>query len=71
MKKKNVNKKDDKYYWYNYPHYMILPSGRKINLPEYLTYEQYKYMDENSLASFLSRLDFRLIEENNNNDIVL
>lgn len=28
-------------YWYENPHYFILPCGEKINLNEYFTYEEY------------------------------
>lgn len=41
------NIKDDRYYWYNYPHYHITSSGEKINLAEYLTYDEYIKLSSN------------------------
>lgn len=39
--------KDDRYYWYNHPHYHITSSGEKINLAEYLTYDEYIKLSSN------------------------
>ena len=47
-------------YWYKFPHYKILPSGKKINLSEYLTYKEYSHMDNLKLANFLNDLDYKL-----------
>lgn len=53
-------KNSEEDYWYKFPHYKVLPSGKKINLSEYLTYKEYSHMDNVKLAYFLNELDSRL-----------
>ena len=64
--------KDDRYYWYNHPHYYITSSGEKINLAEYLTYDEYIKLSSNkeTYINFCNELERRLnIEKTNNFDI--
>jgi len=54
--------KDDRYYWYNHPHYHITSSGEKINLAEYLTYDEYINLskDKEKFMQYCCQLENRL-----------
>lgn len=45
----NKEIKDERYWWYNAPHYWISPSGRQINMPDYFTYEEYKNAKQDTI----------------------
>lgn len=66
-------KNSEEDYWYKFPHYKVLPSGKKINLSEYLTYKEYSHMDNVKLLHFLHDLDSRLSnsESSNKSEITL
>ena len=54
--------KDDRYYWYNHPHYHITSTGEKINLAEYLTYDEYIKLSSNKekFMQYCCQLENRL-----------
>ena len=67
---KNNLEKTDLDYWYQKPHYFILPCGKKINLAEYLTYKEYKEIksQQYSWTSWVNYMDSKFskeIKENN------
>lgn len=57
----NVVHKEDKDWWYSVPHYWVLSNGDKINLAEYITWEDYKNMSKESKAHFYAQLENRLL----------
>lgn len=57
--------KDERYWWYNSPHYWISSSGRKINMPEYITYDEYKHSNKSVLIEKLIIIDHRLSTQEN------
>lgn len=63
--KKEHKSKTSLDYWYTHPHYVFLPSGKKIDISKYLTYEEYVNMSKEKLMVFLYRLDENFKKENN------
>lgn len=58
--------KTDVDYWYEKPHWYVLPNGKKINLSEYMTYEEYKSYSKEKIAQFALSLGNRLENLENN-----
>lgn len=56
-------------YWYEKPHYFILPCGEKINLSEYFTYEEYNEIrgDEIRWKNWLNYINNQFVERNREN----
>lgn len=76
-KKDIINKKKDikdidEINWYSVPHYKFTPSGRKINMSEYLTYKEYITFSKNheNMTRFLCHIDNMFDKQNiqNNTD---
>ena len=61
--------KTDLDYWYEKPHWYILPNGKKINLSEYMTYEEYKSYSKEKIAQIALNIGKKL--ENNNDEVAL
>ena len=57
--------KTDVDYWYEKPHWYVLPNGKKINLSEYMTYEEYKSYSKQKIAQMMLEIANRLENEKN------
>jgi len=51
-KRNNTSNKTDLDYWYTHPHYFVCPDGTKINMSEYLTFEEYKHMSRDQQIQY-------------------
>ena len=54
-------------YWYEKPHWYVFPDGEKINLSEYMTYEEYKSYSKPKIAQIAHYAKLSLDKEKNNN----
>ena len=60
-KKVKEVKKDSEYWWYNSPHYYIMSNGEKFNIAEYVTYEDWKNLDQSHKNRLLLQIEHRIL----------
>jgi len=60
-KKVKEVKKDSEYWWYNSPHYYIMSNGEKFNIAEYVTYEDWKNLDQAHKNRLLLQIEHRIL----------
>ena len=49
IKHKKINNseiRDSEYWWYSAPHYYIMSNGEKVNIAEYVTWDDWKNMSK-------------------------
>lgn len=60
-----TNKHDSEYYWYNKPHYHVMSNGEKINLPDYITWNDWKNLDRVGRIHLCIQLEHRILSTTN------
>jgi len=64
---KNQIKCDSEYYWYNKPHYYIMSNGEKINIPDYVSWDDWKNYSQEKRNHICLQIENRILSTRNNN----
>jgi len=70
IKHKKINNSefpDSEYWWYNAPHYYIMSNGEKFNIPEYVTWDDWKNMPKEKKMQLLLNIENRILSTRNDN----
>ena len=63
----NQIKYDSEYYWYNKPHYYIMSNGEKVNIAEYITWDDWKNMSKPKKIQLLHSIENRILSTRKDN----
>ena len=66
-KERNI-KCDSEYYWYNKPHYYIMSNGEKINIPDYVSWDDWKNYGKEKRIQICLQIENRILSTRNNDN---
>jgi len=70
IKYKKINNsefQDSEYWWYNAPHYYIMSNGEKVNIAEYITWDDWKNMSKPKKIQLLHSIENRILSTRKDN----
>ena len=63
----NQIKYNSEYYWYNKPHYHIMSNGEMINIPDYVSWDDWKNYSQEKRNRICIQIEARILSTRNNN----
>lgn len=71
----HINKKkikcNSEYYWYNKPHYHIMSTGEKINIPDYISWNDWKNYSNETRIQICNQIENRILSTRKNNKEII